>query len=120
MATMQEEMARVDYAECNDWEKNFYDSQKDGTYTPSPKQMGIINKMPKLANGSTLPQADTSFNHGANKPEPTRVSDDSVDDMIYKLGVIVEKDMIINQKTKVTIDELKSYNNNWLTNFMGS
>ena len=91
MATMQEEMARVDYAECNDWEKNFYDSQKDGTYTPSPKQMGIINKMPKLANGSAPPQADTSFNHGANKPEPTRVSDDSVDDMIYKLGVIVEK-----------------------------
>ena len=37
-----------------------------------------------------------------------------------ELGVIVEKDMIINQKTKVTIDELKSYNNNWLTNFMGS
>ena len=91
MATMQEEMAKVDYAECNDWEKNFYDSQKDGTYTPSPKQMGIINKMPKLANGSTPPQADTSFNYGANKPEPTRVSDDSVDDMIYKLGVIVEK-----------------------------
>ena len=91
MATMQEEMARVDYAECNDWEKNFYDSQKDGTYTPSPKQMGIINKMPKLANGSAPPQADTSFNHGANKPEPTRVSDDSVDDMIHKLGVIVEK-----------------------------
>jgi hypothetical protein len=91
MATMQEEMAKVDYAECNDWEKNFYDSQKDGTYTPSPKQMGIINKMPGLANGSTPPQADTSFNHGANKPEPTRVSDDSVDDMIYKLGVIVEK-----------------------------
>ena len=91
MATMQEEMARVDYAECNDWEKNFYDTQKDGSYTPSPKQMGIINKMPKLANGSAPPQADTSFNHGANKPEPTRVSDDSVDDMIHKLGVIVEK-----------------------------
>ena len=28
MATMQEEMARVDYAECNDWEKQFYDDQK--------------------------------------------------------------------------------------------
>ena len=37
-----------------------------------------------------------------------------------ELGVIVEKDMIINQKTKVTIDELKSYNTIWLTNFMGS
>jgi phosphoribosylformylglycinamidine synthase len=37
-----------------------------------------------------------------------------------KLGIIIEKDMIINQKTKVTIDELKSYNSNWLTNFMSA
>ena len=35
-----------------------------------------------------------------------------------ELGVIVEKDMIINEKTKVTIDELKSYNTNWLINYM--
>ena len=89
MATMQEEMARVDYAECNDWEKQFYDDQKNGSYTPSPKQMGILNKMPKLANGSAPPQADTSFNHGANVSEPTRTS--NVDDMIDQLGVIVSK-----------------------------
>ena len=37
-----------------------------------------------------------------------------------KLGVIIEKDMIINQKTKVTIDELKTYNTNWLINYMSS
>ena len=37
-----------------------------------------------------------------------------------ELGIIIEKDMIINQKTKVTIDELKSYNSNWLTNFMNA
>ncbi|WP_440670658.1 phosphoribosylformylglycinamidine synthase subunit PurL [Candidatus Pelagibacter sp. HIMB1483] len=37
-----------------------------------------------------------------------------------ELGVIVEKDMIINEKTKVTIDELKSYNTSWLTNYMSS
>ena len=35
-----------------------------------------------------------------------------------KIGVIVEKDMIINEKTKVTIDELKSYNTNWLKDYM--
>ena len=35
-----------------------------------------------------------------------------------ELGVVVEKDMIINEKTIVTIDELKSYNNNWLTKYM--
>ena len=45
--------------------------------------MGIINKMPKLANGSAPPQADTSFNHGANVSEPTRTS--NVDDMIDQL-----------------------------------
>ena len=37
-----------------------------------------------------------------------------------ELGVIIEKDMIINEKTKVTIDELRSYNSNWLTNFMSA
>ena len=36
-----------------------------------------------------------------------------------ELGVIVEKDMIINEKTKVTIDEIKSYNTNWLKEYMG-
>ncbi len=35
-----------------------------------------------------------------------------------ELGKIIDKNMIINQKTKVTIDELKSYNTNWLLNYM--
>tara|TARA_B100001121_G_C18361379_1_gene467258 strand:- start:123 stop:644 length:522 start_codon:yes stop_codon:yes gene_type:complete len=35
-----------------------------------------------------------------------------------ELGVIIEKDMIINKKTKVTIDELRSYNTNWLKEYM--
>jgi phosphoribosylformylglycinamidine synthase len=37
-----------------------------------------------------------------------------------KLGVIIDKDMIINKKTKVTIDELRSYNTNWLKEYMSS
>ena len=37
-----------------------------------------------------------------------------------KLGFIVDKHVIINEKTKVTIDELKAYNSNWLTNYMSS
>ena len=37
-----------------------------------------------------------------------------------ELGKIIDKHMIINQKTKVTIDELKSYNTNWLNNYMSS
>ena len=35
-----------------------------------------------------------------------------------KLGFIIEKNMIINEKAKVTIDELKSYNTSWLLDFM--
>ena len=37
-----------------------------------------------------------------------------------ELGIIIEKEMIINEKTKVTIDELKSYNTNWLIKYMSS
>ena len=35
-----------------------------------------------------------------------------------QIGKIIDKDLIINQKTKVTIDELKSYNTNWLKEYM--
>ena len=35
-----------------------------------------------------------------------------------ELGIIRQKDMIINEKTKVTIDELKSYYTNWLSKYM--
>ena len=37
-----------------------------------------------------------------------------------ELGEIIDKHLIINQKTKVTIDELKSYNTSWLNNYMSS
>ena len=37
-----------------------------------------------------------------------------------ELGFITEKDIIINEKTKVTIDELRSYNTNWLINYMST
>ena len=56
------------------------------------------------------------------------VSSDNLNDVIKILdknsvhydhiGKIIDKDMIINQKTKVTIDELKSYNTNWLKDYM--
>ena len=35
-----------------------------------------------------------------------------------EIGKIIDKEMIIDQKTKLTIDELKSYNTNWLKSFM--
>ncbi len=35
-----------------------------------------------------------------------------------ELGKIIDKEMIIDQKTKLSIDELKSYNTNWLKSYM--
>ncbi len=35
-----------------------------------------------------------------------------------ELGVINENELYINEKTKVTIDELKTYNKNWLIDYM--
>ena len=93
MVTMKEALAKVDVAQLNDWESERYKEWKDKTWEVSPKQQSVIDKMQKLANGSSNepPKEDTSFNYGANKPEPTRVSDDSVDDMINKLGDIVKR-----------------------------
>ena len=35
-----------------------------------------------------------------------------------EFGIISKNDMIINEKTKLTIDELRSYNTNWLKEYM--
>jgi phosphoribosylformylglycinamidine synthase len=35
-----------------------------------------------------------------------------------ELGTINEDQLFINEKTKVTIDELRTLNTNWLTNYM--
>ena len=35
-----------------------------------------------------------------------------------EFGIITKNDMIINEKTKLTIDELRSYYTNWLTKYM--
>ena len=35
-----------------------------------------------------------------------------------ELGIINENELYINEKTKVTIDELRTYNKNWLLKYM--
>ena len=35
-----------------------------------------------------------------------------------ELGIITENELYINDKTKVTIDELSTSNKSWLTNYM--
>ena len=37
---------------------------------------------------------------------------------MMNLGTINEDQLFINEKTKVSIDELRTYNTNWLTNYM--
>ena len=36
-----------------------------------------------------------------------------------ELGTINEDQLLINEKTKVSIDELTTSNTNWLTNYIG-
>ena len=35
-----------------------------------------------------------------------------------EIGIIIDNEVVINEKTKVPIDELKSYYTNWLTEYM--
>jgi phosphoribosylformylglycinamidine synthase len=35
-----------------------------------------------------------------------------------ELGIVNENELFINEKTKVTIDELKTSNTSWLTKYM--
>jgi len=35
-----------------------------------------------------------------------------------ELGIVTEKDLIIDEKTKVSVDELITFNTNWLTNYI--
>ena len=51
MTTMKEALQDVNYNECNDFEKSFYDKGINGSYTPSEKQMAVINTMPKISGG---------------------------------------------------------------------
>tara|TARA_R100000655_G_scaffold69597_2_gene107796 strand:+ start:249 stop:677 length:429 start_codon:yes stop_codon:yes gene_type:complete len=74
MTTMKEALQDVNYNECNDFEKSFYDKGINGSYTPSEKQMAVINKMPKISGGhkrtdpfeGQKPQPKNDFNYGAN------------------------------------------------------
>ena len=35
-----------------------------------------------------------------------------------ELGIVLDKDIVIDEKTKVSIDDLIQSNNNWLNKFM--
>lgn len=76
MTTMKEALEFVNRDECNDFEKSFYDKGKNGSYTPSEKQMAVIAKMPKKYPNpdednkdpfeGQKPQSNTDFDYGAN------------------------------------------------------
>ena len=73
---MKEALEFVNRDECNDFEKSFYDKGINGSYTPSEKQMAVINKMPKKLPEykeersdpfeGQKPQPTNDFNYGAN------------------------------------------------------
>ena len=89
MSTMNEALENVDYDQLNDWERGFYDDQKGKSYAPSPKQLAIINKMPKK-NGASNNENKSSNDKVNVKSESNEIATD-VDGMIFELGEIVEK-----------------------------
>ena len=55
-----------------------------------------------------------------SKKNHKKVTDILVNNAVYfdELGTINENQLYIDDKTKVTIDELKTFNTSWLNNFM--
>ena len=75
--TMQEALQDVNYHECNDMQKDFYDQNHDKPYRISVAQMEkFVKKMPKITGGHKRtnpfegqePQSNTDFNYGSNIP----------------------------------------------------
>ena len=67
----------------------------------------------------------SSFWWGNQKQDQNNKDIKKVADILNKnavhydeLGTITENELYINEKTKVTIDELKSSNKRWLTEYM--
>ena len=68
--TMQEALKDVNYNECNDMQKGFYDEKHDKTYKVSVNQMNkIINKMPKVSGINDINQNYQSSNYNADTSE---------------------------------------------------
>ena len=68
--TMQEALKDVNYNECNDMQKGFYDDMHDKTYKVSVNQMNkIINKMPKVSGINNTNQNYQPSNHNADTSE---------------------------------------------------
>ena len=124
-------------AEINPGKMGFYISEKDYIKSSHDISLGGLSKMCIKGNKgikikrskSLISEIEYLFSEDQgryiieidpkNLKEVTKILDkNSVHH--EELGIIIEKEMIINEKTKVTIDELKSYNTNWLTNFMSS
>lgn len=68
--TMQEALKDVNYNECNDMQKGFYDDNHDKTYKVSVNQMNkIINKMPKVSGINDINQNYQPSNYNADTSE---------------------------------------------------
>ncbi len=68
--TMQEALKDVNYNECNDMQKDFYNQNHDKSYKVSVNQMNkIINKMPKVSGINDINQNYQSSNYNADTSE---------------------------------------------------
>ena len=68
--TMQEALIDVNFNECNDMQKDFYNQNHDKSYKVSVNQMNkIINKMPKKTGINNTNQNYQQSNHNADTSE---------------------------------------------------
>ena len=68
--TMQEALIDVNFNECNDMQKDFYNQNHDKSYKVSVNQMNkIINKMPKKTGINNTNQNYQTSNHNADTSE---------------------------------------------------
>ena len=116
--------------QTNDLIKSAHDVSLGGIITAVAKmcikgKKGINIKKPKyLINEIEYLFAEDQGRYiiDINKKDFKKVADILHKNAVHydELGTISENELYINDKTKVTIDELKLYNTNWLTKYMSS
>ena len=112
----------------NDYVKSAHDVSLGGIITAITKMCIKGNKGINLKKPSFLINEIEYFfseDQGRYIIEITKKNHKKVVDILNKnavhfdeLGIINENELYINEKTKVTIDELRTYNKNWLLKYM--
>ena len=99
--TMQEALKDVNYNECNDMQKGFYDDMHDKTYKVSVNQMNkIINKMPKVSGIN-----NTNHNH---QPNNHNTDTSEIDKNLNLINIALDKMLEYNNLRDLSEDNKRA------------